>query len=130
LDHPGDSRTLQGRTRHLGLVGGISRTTIPLRPHDPRIRYCGDFYGQTGEGEPLPGAISADGLIGILTALLPGLMELACHQGSDDELQSTYRSERMQELRVLCDPRVRAALLAVGIELRSFGNAALGGRPR
>jgi predicted glycoside hydrolase/deacetylase ChbG (UPF0249 family) len=57
-------------------------------------------------------------------------MELACHQGSDDELQSTYRSERMQELRVLCDPRVRAALLAVGIELRSFGNAALGGRPR
>jgi hypothetical protein len=45
-------------------------------------------------------------------------MELACHQGSDDEL------------RVLCDPRVRAALLAVGIELRSFGNAALGGRPR
>jgi hypothetical protein len=36
-------------------------------------------------------------LIGILAALPPGLTELACHQDSDDELQSTYRSERVQD---------------------------------
>jgi hypothetical protein len=31
-----------------------------------------------------------------------------------------YRHERLQELRILCDPSVRAAITAMSIELRSF----------
>ena len=42
-----------------------------------------------------------------------------------DDLDTTYRSERTQEVKALCDPRVRAAILAEGIELCSFGNVAL-----
>jgi predicted glycoside hydrolase/deacetylase ChbG (UPF0249 family) len=102
---------------------------VPLRHHAPRIRYCGDFYGQTGEGQPLPEAISVDRLIEILNALPPGVTELACHPALDeDELDSTYRGERAEEVRVLCDPRVRATIIVGGIELWSFGDLPLRGR--
>ncbi len=107
------------------LVEIAGELAVPLRHHDPRIRYCGEFYGQTGEGQPLPEGISVDGLIEILAALQPGVTELACHPGLDDELQSTYRSERVQEVRVLCDPRVRATVAASDIELCSFTSEAL-----
>ena len=98
---------------------------VPLRHYDPRIRYCGDFYGQTGKGQPLPEGISADALIEILAALPSGVTELACHPGLDDGLQSTYRSERAVEVGVLCDPRVRATVAAKDIELCSFASQAL-----
>jgi chitin disaccharide deacetylase len=98
---------------------------VPLRHYEPKIRYCGDFYGQTGEGLPLSESISADALIEILAALPPGVTELACHPGLDDELQSTYRSERVEELKILCDPRVRATMTVKEIELCSFTSEAL-----
>ena len=94
---------------------------VPLRGCVPRVRYCGDFYGQTGKGTPLPDAISVDGLTKILAALPPGVTELGCHPGVGDDLDTMYRSERTQEVRALCDPRVRAAILAQRIELCSFG---------
>jgi predicted glycoside hydrolase/deacetylase ChbG (UPF0249 family) len=102
------------------LIEIAGNLAVPLRHHEPRIRYCGDFYGQMGEGEPLPGSISVDALIEIFAALPPGATELACHPGLDDELQSTYRSERVEEVKVLCDPRVRATVAAKEIELCSF----------
>jgi chitin disaccharide deacetylase len=107
------------------LIELAAELAVPLRHYDPRIRYNGDFYGQTGEGRLLPQAISVEAFIDILAALPSGATELACHPGLDDELQSTYRSERAQELRVLCDPRVPAALAAEEIELCSFGSDAL-----
>ena len=66
-----------------------------------------------------------EALTKVFASLPPGVTELACHPGLDDELQSTYRSERVQELRVLCDPRVRAALAAEEIELCSFASNVL-----
>jgi predicted glycoside hydrolase/deacetylase ChbG (UPF0249 family) len=66
-----------------------------------------------------------DALIGILAALRPGATELACHPGLDDELRSAYRSERAQEVKVLCDPRVRESLAAMEIELCSFTSEVL-----
>ncbi len=98
---------------------------VPLRDHSPKIRYCGGFYGQTGKGSHLPDAISVDGLIKILVALPPGVTELGCHPGVGDDLDTTYRSERTQEVKALCDSRVRAIILTEGIELCSFGNVAL-----
>jgi predicted glycoside hydrolase/deacetylase ChbG (UPF0249 family) len=93
---------------------------IPLRGFSPHVRHCGDFYGQTGEGEPFPEGISIDNLLRILSELPSGASELGCHPGMDEHLQSVYRKERFSELAVLCDSRLRSALVAEKIELRSF----------
>jgi predicted glycoside hydrolase/deacetylase ChbG (UPF0249 family) len=51
---------------------------------------------------------------------------LGCHPADGDDLNTMYRRERLEELRVLCDPRVRAAIQSMGIELRSFKNLSNG----
>lgn len=91
---------------------------VPLRARG--IRYEGGFYGQTGKGEPWPDAITVENLLAILAALPPGRTELGCHPGLGMGAESSYGQEREVEVRTLCDPRVRAALAAEGIELRSF----------
>jgi predicted glycoside hydrolase/deacetylase ChbG (UPF0249 family) len=106
------------------LVEIARKLAVPLRHCSPEVRYCGDFYGQTGKGLPIPDVVSVDGLIKILAALPPGLTELSCHPGKGNDLDSVYHSERAEEVKVLCDPRVRAAIVVEGIELRSFGNVA------
>jgi chitin disaccharide deacetylase len=83
---------------------------VPLRHYSSEVRYCGDFYGQTAEGLPWHYGISVDGLIEILTRLPRGLTELCCHPGAGDELDTMYRSERAEETKVLCDPRIQAAV--------------------
>ncbi len=107
------------------VVGEIARKlAVPLRHCSPKIRYCGEFYGQTAEGSPLPDRISVDGLINILATLPPGLTELCSHPGYPLGQDTMYSIERVVEVRTLCDPRVRAAVVAMGIELCSFGNIA------
>jgi predicted glycoside hydrolase/deacetylase ChbG (UPF0249 family) len=98
---------------------------VPLREVDERIRYRGAFYGQTGEGEPRPNAITTAALIRTLEALPPGWSELGCHPGYADDLDTMYRAERAREVAALCDPRVREALARLQIRLSSF--AGLGG---
>jgi predicted glycoside hydrolase/deacetylase ChbG (UPF0249 family) len=96
---------------------------VPLRHCSPDVQYCGRFYGQTAEGVPFPEGIGVDGLITILAGLPRGCTELACHPGEGgDGLDTMYRRERAVEVTTLCDPRVRAAIAAERIELRSFGN--------
>ncbi|HEY1381418.1 MAG TPA: ChbG/HpnK family deacetylase [Gemmataceae bacterium] len=92
---------------------------VPLRHCGP-VRYCGDFYGQTGKGESCPESVGPEALIAILKALPAGITELACHPALGDDLDSMYRTERGLEVQTLCDPRVRAALADEGIELCSF----------
>jgi predicted glycoside hydrolase/deacetylase ChbG (UPF0249 family) len=84
------------------------------------VRYCGDFYGQTGKGEPFPDGISLDRLLRILTGLEPGVTEVGCHPGADADAGAPYATERAIELAVLCDPGVRQTLSDSGIELVSF----------
>ncbi len=98
---------------------------VALRHVTPGVRYCGRFYGQMTDGSPLPGSLTVEALIGILSTLEPGTTELACHPGYAGDLDTMYRDERAVEVAVLCDLRVRAALDAEGIVLRSF----LGGLP-
>jgi chitin disaccharide deacetylase len=93
---------------------------VSLRECDPRIRYCGDFYGQGAEGEHLPDAITVANLKQILTSLPDGVTELGCHPGCDDGLQTPYRSERTEEVRVLCNPAIQECLKPLQVELRSF----------
>ncbi len=93
---------------------------IPLRAYAPRVRYFGGFYGQTGTGDPLPDRITVAALTEVLRSLPAGVTELGCHPGEGDCIPSPYAVERTVELRTLCDPRVRVALMAEGISLRSF----------
>lgn len=107
------------------LIQVARELAIPLRRFSAGIHYCGDYYGQDGKGHPIPGQISVDALIRILATLPPGITELGCHPGEAEDLDSPYRDERPKEVKVLCDPRVRAALTTHGVELRSFANVAI-----
>jgi chitin disaccharide deacetylase len=93
---------------------------VPVRDCNSAIRYCGGFYGQTREGLPYPEGISADRLIELLAQLQPGVTELGCHPGAGGDLDTTYDRERPQEVKALCEARVRTALIEMGIELGSF----------
>jgi predicted glycoside hydrolase/deacetylase ChbG (UPF0249 family) len=95
---------------------------IPLRSLTPRVEYCGDFYGQTGEGEPYPEGISLEGLLKTIRNLPTGITELGCHPGEDDQLDSVYRIERMQEVTILCHPQVRRTLEEQDVALCSFAD--------
>ena len=92
---------------------------IPVRGAHPRIRYCGEFYGQTARGEPIHDGIRLQALIDVLTTLPLGVTELGCHPGIDtDDL--AYGIERTVEVQTLCDPAVRVTLEAERIRLCSF----------
>ncbi len=95
---------------------------VSLRHLDSRVRHCGRFYGQTDLGTPLPDAITVESLLKVLALLPPGTTELACHPGDHDVLDTMYREERGQEVRVLCDPRLPRELEQLGIELISFAD--------
>jgi predicted glycoside hydrolase/deacetylase ChbG (UPF0249 family) len=105
---------------HSVVVEIARRLGVPLRDFTSRIRYCGDFYGQTATGDPYPEGISADKLIALLTALPPGVTELGCHPGEGSDVDSMYRSERALEVKTLCDPRIWPTIATEGIELHSF----------
>lgn len=93
---------------------------IPLRGFTPGIHHCGDFYGQTAEGEHWPEGISLDNLNAILAGLSAGITELGCHPGYGEGLATAYRAERAQELAVLCDPSLPGVLAEHGVQLCSF----------
>jgi predicted glycoside hydrolase/deacetylase ChbG (UPF0249 family) len=97
---------------------------VPVRHDSSYIEYCGAFYGQTVTGEPLDEAISVESLIGILRNLPTGVTELGCHPGFADELDTMYARQRSAEVATLCSPDIRAALVELGIELRSFHDVA------
>jgi chitin disaccharide deacetylase len=96
--------------------------SVPLRSFNPGVQYCGDFYGQTGEGDPYPEGISLAGLLETIRKLPAGVTELGCHPGEDEHLESVYRTERLQEVSVLCDPQLRAALETNSVSLCSFAD--------
>jgi predicted glycoside hydrolase/deacetylase ChbG (UPF0249 family) len=103
------------------VVSAIARGLgVPLRHVSGGITYCGDFYGQSAKGDPIPDAITVERLIEILRALPAGTTELGCHPGLAHDAIGMYVVEREQEVGVLCEPRVRAAIDREGIELISF----------
>jgi predicted glycoside hydrolase/deacetylase ChbG (UPF0249 family) len=102
------------------LVEAARALDVPLRHFGTAVGYCGSFYGQTAKGEPFPRAISVEGLCATLASLPPGTTELACHPGSIVDFVSDYAGERAEEVKALCDTRVKDALRDLGIELVSF----------
>jgi len=105
------------------IVKGLARGLgVPLRACDPRVRFCGEFYGQTAKGEPLHEAIGVEALLELLAALPAGVTELGCHPGLGTEDDLPYGIERSIEMNTLCDSRVLAALSADGVTLCSFAD--------
>jgi chitin disaccharide deacetylase len=104
---------------HTILRGCADDLGIPCRGFSS-IYYCGDFYGQTSTGQPLPGTLSVQALTKVLSELPQGVTELACHPGLGVEIDTMYRDEREQEVVTLCDERVRAVLAEEKIALCSF----------
>jgi predicted glycoside hydrolase/deacetylase ChbG (UPF0249 family) len=101
---------------------------VPLRHFDPRIRFCGAFYGQDGTGRPQLAAITPAALVELLEHLPAAVTELCCHPGyGDAQLKAWYREERVHEVRTLCDPLVREAIDRLGITLVSFRELAARG---
>jgi chitin disaccharide deacetylase len=98
---------------------------VPLRGDGQRVNHVGDFYGQTGKGEPLHEAISVESLVALLRSLSPGVSEISCHPGLGPGIDGVYAAERELEVRTLCDARLRAALESEAIELCSFGEVRL-----
>ena len=96
------------------------RLGVPVRQCTPGIEYRGDFYGQSGRGDPFPEAISVDALLRLLSSLPEGVTELGCHPAAEPEENSSYSAERPLELESLCDSRVRAAVKSEDIALISF----------
>jgi len=105
---------------HEIFLGVADRAGLPLRGSSP-ARYYSKFYGQWA-GESHPEHVSIASLIGMLAREVgEGITELGCHPGFDDRLApSSYRVERPVELATLCDPRLPAAIAALGITLASF----------
>ena len=93
---------------------------VPVRHFDSAVRFCGNFYGQIGAGRPNPDAIAPHALLEILEGLENGVTELCCHPGYTEGLKAWYRQERVQEVRTLCDPAVRAGIERLGFDLISF----------
>lgn len=92
---------------------------VPLR-HFSEIGYCGGFYGQTDEGEPLPEAITPAALCELIEHLPDGATELCCHPAASLDFDGAYREERLRELEALRDPSVRERVDRAGIALVRF----------
>jgi chitin disaccharide deacetylase len=115
---------LDGAVREAVVATGRS-LDVPVRRITSSIAYRGDFYGQTGQGEPLPERITPEALVAILGTLSEGVTELACHPGLGEE-ESSYAGERTRETAALCDPEVRKAVAQAGARLHSFAGLRFG----
>jgi predicted glycoside hydrolase/deacetylase ChbG (UPF0249 family) len=89
------------------VVAFADRHALPMREHT--VRHCDRFFGDH--------AIGVESLLAILARLDDGDTELGCHPGYADGLVSRYTVERERELETLTDPRVRAKVDELGIEL-------------
>lgn len=125
-DHLDSHQHVHRRQPASSIMQSLSRElNVPLR-HFSTVRYCGDFYGQTGEGTPLPDHVSPPALLAILAGIKPGeTVELCCHPSKWDDAEPSgtmYRRERLLELESLCSPRVIEAAAQNSMRLCTFAS--------
>lgn len=104
---------------------------VPLRAVTPdmavQIRQRGVLSPDRMVGDVGPDAYwTAESLVGFIGTAEEGVTELMCHPGYADEALavSSYHAQREGELRGLCDPRVKTALAATGVELINYRDLA------
>jgi len=106
-------------------IAAARKLGIPLRGAIGSIAFNGGFYGHGSNGSPYREGITVGNLLEIFRQLPEGTTELSCHPGRDGALRSSYCTERFAETDTLCDPRIRSALSAERIALRSFAQVRL-----
>ena len=104
------------KERGLPVRASNGRALAQLRQENVRVPdyFLESFYGS--------GATLAN-LKFLIEHLREGTSELMCHPGHPGTIllnDSTYVQERDQETAVLCDPSLREALAAAGVELVTF----------
>ena len=102
------------------VVSWAREARLPLRGHSA-ARHLSRFYGQWGGRTHLE-QIEVNGLLKLLDAEIgDGVTELTCHPAYvEPGFASSYGSEREVELKTLCDPQVRHAIIERGIRLVGF----------
>lgn len=94
---------------------------VPLRGCLGGVNYVGNFYGQSGKGQPFHEAITPAALVQLVGDLPAGTNEIGCHAGyAEPELATSYRGERAAEVMALCDAEVRHAIEEQDIQLCNF----------
>jgi predicted glycoside hydrolase/deacetylase ChbG (UPF0249 family) len=110
---------LKEPVRHLVLERAES-VGVPIRGLVGDVRYQGAFYGLRHDGQQNPEAISYEGFLAAVNMVSHGVIEVGCHPAAEVDFESMYAAERLDELRTLCDARLRAALSDAGFKLASF----------
>jgi predicted glycoside hydrolase/deacetylase ChbG (UPF0249 family) len=102
------------------LIRIAAEAGVPLRHFAPTVRYHGSFYGQGERGEPYPDLITTSALVSAIRSLPEGVTELSCHPGYADDLESTYRGERVREILALSSEDARREIDGQNIRLMTF----------
>ena len=98
-----------------------ARHGIPLRDSAPVV-FKGGFYGQWEYGVSDPSKVTLEAMERILrNEIADGIYEMACHPGYfDPVMKMVYHHDREDELRTLCDPRLRGILEEEAIRLIGY----------
>jgi predicted glycoside hydrolase/deacetylase ChbG (UPF0249 family) len=109
------------------VLGAAGELGVPVRAltseMGAEIRGRGLSASDRAVGDVGPAAYwTTESLQEFIQEIEEGVTELMCHPGFADEALSvsSYNTQREGELRALCDPEVRAVLVAAGIELISY----------
>jgi predicted glycoside hydrolase/deacetylase ChbG (UPF0249 family) len=102
------------------LLAWKQRIRVPVRGHS-EVRYLSKFYGRWA-GETDLDQIGIDALLRLLDEEVgEGMTELNCHPGYPEAgFPSSYAAEREVEVRTLCHPELRQAILERGFRLIGF----------
>jgi chitin disaccharide deacetylase len=94
---------------------------VPIRG-DGQVSFVGGFYGQWEFKKTELQYVGVSFLTHLLSEeTVDGWTEISCHPGfRSREFSSVYDLEREEEIRTLTDPRVKAAVNDLGIQLRSY----------
>jgi chitin disaccharide deacetylase len=96
------------------------KINVTLRGCSNKVRYCGDFYGQSSDSSPLHDSISSSNLKNIITNLPEGITEMACHPGLNVDIKTMYKIERDIEVISLCDKSIGEVISTTNVQLCSF----------
>jgi predicted glycoside hydrolase/deacetylase ChbG (UPF0249 family) len=92
------------------------KINVTLRGCSNKVRYCGDFYGQSSDSSPLHDSISSNNLKKIITNLPEGITEMACHPGLKVDIKTMYKIEREIEVMSLCDKSIREVINMTSVQ--------------
>jgi predicted glycoside hydrolase/deacetylase ChbG (UPF0249 family) len=106
------------REQHLAVRPATPAFAEALRAAGVRApdHFINDFFA--------PGSMTLNGVLEVLRCLAPGVSELMCHPGYDDDAlsDSSFRAQREAEIAILCSAEVRQAIAKHRISLATYAD--------